>query len=329
VKAIRKINCSDRNDELNFGLAMDFNPAHLRTLQEIAKRGSFSRAADALRLTQPAVSLHIRQLEEAVGLPVLERVGKRAFPTRAGEILIDHAARAFAELDAAAEAVRRLRGVVAGRIRLGTGATASIHLLPPLLRRLRVRYPDLELIVVTGNAPDMARAVAQNELDVAIVTLPVSPRHVVVSAVLHDPLLAIAPPGPRWRRRKPVTAAELAEHPLMLYESGGTIRRVIDAWFRRAGVSPHVAMELGNEEAIKKLVGAGLGLSIIPAIATRVEARAGTLVALRLDPPLARRLGVIRRRDKPSSPALDVFLDALGDFIKSSSRPETPPRSGS
>ena len=294
---------------------MDLAPAHLRTLQEIAKRGSFSRAAEHLHLSQPAVSLHIRQLEERVGMPLLERVGKRAFPTAAGEILLGHAARVFQELEAAAEALDRFRGVVSGRIRLGTGATASIHLLPPLLRRMRARHPEIELIVVTGNAPEMARAVAANELDLAIVTLPVTARPLVVSSVYHDPLLAIAPPGPRWRRRKPITAAELAEHPLMLYEAGGTIRRVIDDWFRRAGVSPRVAMELGNEEAIKKLVGAGLGLSIIPAIATRNEARDGSLVVLRLEPPLARRLGIVRRRDKPVGPALEVFLAALEEFF--------------
>ena len=292
---------------------MDLAPAHLRTLQEIAKRGSFSRAAEYLHLSQPAVSLHIRLLEERVGLPLLERVGKRAFPTPAGELLLEHAARVFHELDAAAEALGRLRGVVSGRIRVGTGATASIHLLPPLLRRMRDRHPEIELIVVTGNAPEMARAVAANELDLAIVTLPVTARPLVVSAVYHDPLLAIAPPGPA--RRKPITAAELAEHPLMLYETGGTIRRVIDDWFRRAGVSPRVAMELGNEEAIKKLVGAGLGLSIIPAIATRNEAKDGSLVVLRLEPPLARRLGIVRRRDKPIGPALEVFLAMLEEFF--------------
>jgi DNA-binding transcriptional LysR family regulator len=303
---------------------MDLNPAHLRTLEEIVRRGSFSRAAESLHLSQPAVSLHIRQLEERVGLAVLERVGKRAFPTPAGEILLHYAERAFRELDAAAHAIDRLRGVVAGRIRLGTGATASIHLLPPLLKRLRVRYPELELIVRTGNAPDMARAVAANELDVAVVTLPVTSRHLLASTIFHDPLLAIAPAIAQWRRRRPVTAAELAQHPLMLYETGGTIRRVIDDWFRRAGVLPHVAMELGNEEAIKKLVGAGLGLSIIPAIATRDETRTGTIVALRLDPPLARRLGVVRRRDKPLSPALEVFLAALTEFLKDAERAQKP-----
>jgi DNA-binding transcriptional LysR family regulator len=305
---------------------VDWNLAHLRTLQAIARRGSFSRAADELHLSQPAVSLHIRQLEEGLGVPLLERVGKRAFPTRAGEVLLEHAARVFGELGAAGEALERLRGVVAGRIRLGTGATASIHLLPPLLRRLHARHPGLDLIVVTGNAPDMARAVAENALDLAVVTLPVPTRHLVVSAVYHDPLLAIAPPEPRWLRRRPVTAAELAQHPLMLYEPGGTIRRVIDDWFRRAGVTPRVAMELGNEEAIKKLVGAGLGLSIIPAIATRDEARAGTLAALRLDPPLARRLGVVRRRDKPLGPVLEVCLSALTEFLASAGRSEATGR---
>ncbi len=124
----------------------------------------------------------MRQLEARCGTALLERVGKRAFPTPAGAVLLEHAGRAFAELEAAQEALRQLRGVVAGRLRLGTGATASIHLLPPLLRRMRARYPELELIVVTGNAPEIAAAVAANELDVALVTLPVTGRQLAGDA---------------------------------------------------------------------------------------------------------------------------------------------------
>jgi DNA-binding transcriptional LysR family regulator len=293
---------------------VDLNPTHLRTLQEIARCGSFSRAADVLGLSQPAVSLHIRHLEAAVDLPVLERVGKRAFPTPAGEALLEHAARVFGELEAARQAVLRLRGVVGGRVRLGTGATASIHLLPPLLRRLRRRYPDMELAVVTGNAPDHARAVVANELDVAIVTLPVTARHVVVTPFFHDSLVALAPPSPAWQGRRSIGRAELLEQPLILYERGGTIRRVIDGWLRRGRRAPRVTMELGNEEAIKKLVGAGLGLSISSEIAARAEVQAGNLVALRLDPPLSRRLGVVRRRDKPMTPGLAAFLEAVEEF---------------
>jgi DNA-binding transcriptional LysR family regulator len=290
---------------------MDLNLAHLRTLQAVVSHGSFSRAAAELHLSQPAVSLHIRQLEERAGLRLLERVGKRAFATRAGEILLEHAGRVLGELEAARQALERLRGVVAGRLRLGTGATASTYLLPPVLRRLHARYPALELVVVTGNSAEIADAVAGNRLDLGIVTLPVSGRQLAVSPLCVDPLVAIAPPAREWRGRRSITVTELASHPLILYEAGGTIRRVIDEWFRRGRALPAVAMELGNAEAIKKLVEAGLGLSISSALAVEAEVRAGTLVAIPLRPPLSRQLGMVRRRDKPESPVLQVLLSAL------------------
>src|SRR5207302_5551650 len=201
-----------------------------------------------------------------------------------------HAARAFAELEAARQSLQELRGRVAGRLSVGTGATASTYLLPPLLRRLHARHPDLELVVVTGNSAEMVAAVAASHLDLAVVTLPVSGgAAVTVTPLLLDPLVAITPPAPRWRGRGPLTAAELARHPLILYERGGTIRRVIDEWFRRGGARPRVVMELGNEEAIKKLVGAGLGVSVSPAMAVRDEVRAGALRIRPLSPALVRR----------------------------------------
>ncbi|HZF02808.1 MAG TPA: LysR family transcriptional regulator, partial [Patescibacteria group bacterium] len=105
---------------------MDLALGPLRTLEAIARHGSFSRAARELNLTQPAVSMQVAQLERRLGLPLLERVGKRAFPTRAGEVLLAHAARAFSELQAGVEHVQELRGVVAGRVRLGTSASISV-----------------------------------------------------------------------------------------------------------------------------------------------------------------------------------------------------------
>src|SRR5215471_5341472 len=168
---------------------LDLNPAHVRTLRQVIRRGSFSRAAEDLHLSQPAVSLHVRQLEERLGVPLLERVGKRAFATPAGEILMTHAERALGELESARQAIDALRGVVAGRLRLGTGATASIHLLPPLFRALRARHPGLELVVVTGNSTEMAGAVAANQLDLALVTLPVSARALRVAPLGVDPLV--------------------------------------------------------------------------------------------------------------------------------------------
>ena len=265
----------------------------------------------ALGLSQPAVSHHVRHLEAAVGAPLLDRLGKRAVATRAGEVLLEHAERAFAELEVARQAIQRLRGVVAGRVRLGTGATASIYLLPGTLKALRRQHPELELVVVTGNAPQIASAVATGDLDVGIVAMPVHARNVIATPFGDDPLVAMAPAAPPWQRYRTLRPRDLQGVPLILYERGGAIRAVIDGWFRRAGVTPRVAMELGNAEAIKKLVEAGLGISVGSAVTIRDEVRAGVLRAIPLAPPLVRRLAIVRRRDRPIGAALEVVLAAL------------------
>lgn len=296
---------------------MDINPVHVRTLQAIARSGGFSRAGEILHLSQPAISHHVRHLERVLGVPLLVRRGRRASPTEAGVVLLEHAGRAFKLLDEAREAIQRLRGRVAGRVTVGTGATASIYLLPALLRRLRARHPDLELVVVTGNAGEIASAVSRGELDVGVVTLPIAVgRGLLVSPFYVDRLVAIAPPGRRWRRRAPLTAAELAREPVILYERGGTIRRVVDDWFRRGRATPRVAMELGNAEATKKLVGAGLGLSVVSEIAVKADARAGALNLIPLRPALHRRIGIVRRRERSPRPALLAFMTALESAAK-------------
>ena len=296
---------------------MDINPAHVRTLQAIARSGSFSRAGETLHLSQPAISHHVRHLERDVGVSLLIRRGRRASPTEAGAVLLEHAGRAFKVLDEAREAIQRLQGRVAGRVAVGTGATASIYLLPPVLRRLRARYPELDLVVVTGNSGEIAAAVSRGDLDVGVVTLPVPVgRGLAVSPFYVDRLVVIAPPIARWKRRAPMTATELAHEPVILYEHGGTIRRVVDDWFRRGRATPRVAMELGNAEATKKLVGAGLGLSIVSEIAVKADARAGALRLIPLRPALHRKIGIVRRCDRAPRPALLAFLTALESAAK-------------
>jgi DNA-binding transcriptional LysR family regulator len=205
-------------------------------------------------------------------------------------------------------------------VRLGTSASISIYLLPPFLRRFRSRFPATELVVVTGNAPEIARAVVANELDVGIVSLPVRERELSVSPFFDDELVAIAAPLPRWRRRRVIAAEELAREALILYEAGGTVRRVIDGWFRRAGASPVRPMELGNTEAIKKLVEAGLGLSVTSWFSVKADVRARLLAAIRLEPALVRKIGIVRRRDKPATPALAAFHAGLEQLRVSLSR---------
>ena len=296
---------------------MTLQLAHLVALQAVARHGSFSRAARELRLTQPAVSMQVRQLERVLGLSLLERVGKRAYPTKAGEVLLTHAGRALRELENGVQLVQQLRGIVAGRIRLGTSASISIYLLPSALHRFRARYPQTELVVVTGNAPEIARAVVANELDVGIISLPVRERELAVTSLYRDELVAIGPPDRRWPRGRRVKAAELARETLILFEDGATLRGLIDGWFQRGGAAPALPMELGNTEAIKKLVEAGLGLSVTSWFAAKAEVRARKLAAVRLDPPLFRQIGIVLRRDKPRTPVLDAFLATLDDLRRS------------
>ena len=269
---------------------MDLALPHLRALGAVVRHGSFSRAAAELRLTQPAVSMQIRQLEAG-----LERVS-------------------------------RLRGVVAGRLRIGTSASVSIYLLPPLLRRFRQRYPETEMVIVTGNAADIVRAIAANDLDVGVVSLPVRSRELSVSPFYRDELVAIEPPRAPWRTRRSATPRELAAEPLILFERGATLRRVIDAWFQRGGAPPSRVMEMGNTEAIKKLVHAGLGLSVTSWFAAKPEAMRRALVALPLVPALHRELGVVRRRGKAATPALEVFLAALDEMRTTLAKDRRPAR---
>src|ERR1700712_1998061 len=152
------------------------NLNHLHTFAQVIQYGSFSAAGQRLGLTQPAVSLHIRQLEARLNLRLIERVGKRIKPTSAGSTLLEHIGRIDAVVeDALLDLSSHAQGI-AGQVVIGTGATACIHLLPPLLQVLRRQFPALDVRVSTGNTDGILRAVEENRLDLALVTLPAGGR---------------------------------------------------------------------------------------------------------------------------------------------------------
>lgn len=295
---------------------MDLRLSHLSTLAAVVRHQSFSKAAGERRLTQPAVSQHVRALESALGHRLIERVGKRAYPTPAAEVLLARAARVFEELEAARQDLDRLSGAVAGRVRLGTGATASIYLLPPILGDLRRRFPQLEISVATGDSPGMAQALIGNDLDLAVVTLPVPRERLQLAGSFPDPLVGIVAPGHPLAERGPLSPKALAGEPFIHLERGTASRAVIDHWFQRAHATPNVVMELGSAEAIKRLVGAGLGVSILPRIAVARERNEGTLAVLPLKPPLSRQLGIVHRKDKVLTPALRIMVEGLQKGLK-------------
>lgn len=286
----------------------DIHLDHLRTFVEVVEQGSFSAAAARLNLTQPAVSQQVRALERRLGVRLIERLGRRATPTFAGAELLAHCRTVEAAVGAAVAAMDRHASGAVGQVRLGTGATACTYLLPPLLRRLRAAFPSLQIIVVTGNTPDLARAVEENRIDVGLLTLPVSGRIFDVTPVLEDPFVAFAAADEADLPER-VDAHWLARRPVVLYEPGAHTRRLVDLWSAETGVSIAPVMELGNVEAIKQLVGAGLGCGVLPGMAVRAEEKA--LAVRPLDPPLSRQLGVVLRRDKVLHRGLREVVETL------------------
>jgi DNA-binding transcriptional LysR family regulator len=284
------------------------NLDHLRTFVKVVETGSFSAAAARLGLTQPAISLQIRQLEKRLGAPLIERVGRKARPTSAGNELLGHADRIDAAVASALESVARHASETVGQVRLGTDNTVTIFLLPPVLGALRKRYPGLEISVSTGNAADIVKAVEENRIDLAFATLPVSGRALEVSPVLEDAIVAIAPRDMALPQR--LTAANLAKLPLLLSQPGSASRRITDRWFAQGDATVNPAMSLGSAESIKAMAIAGLGCGILPEMAVGSERREDFVVR-ELSPRLHRTLGVVIRKDKRLSKGLKATYDAL------------------
>lgn len=285
------------------------NLDYLDAFVEVIARGGFSAAAERLGLTQPAVSVQVRQLERHVGVRLVERVGRTARPTAAGADLLAHAAVIDAAVSSATQAMARHASGVLGRVRVGTGATACAYLLPELLRDLRRRRPTLEITVTTGNTAEIVKAIDDNVIDVGLVTMPVAGRRLEVTPVVKDEFVAVAAPSMALPAR--VTAAALASLPVVLFEPGGHTRRIADEWFARTGVAITPLMSLGSVEAIKKLAAAGLGCAVLPGLAVRQPADRRGLVVRSLSPRLYRRLAVVVRRDKPLGHGVGEMVRAL------------------
>lgn len=290
------------------------NLDQLQTFAHVVELGSFTAAADRAGITQPAVSLQIKLLEQRLGVRLIERVGRRAQPTAAGLDLLAHARRIIQEATDAEEAMTPYRSGAAGRVRIGSGATASIHLLPLAISKARARMPGLEITVRIGDTDDILRDLESNALDLAVVTLPAPGRSFEIEAFYEDELMAVAPRGTAMPEAGP-DAAFLAGKTLLLYEGGNT-RRSIDGWMADAGVTARPAMEFGSVEAIKELVAAGLGWSLLPGLALKRDQAASVEISP-VSPRLVRQLGIVIRRDKHLSRGLREMMKALRDAVTS------------
>ena len=285
------------------------NLDQLHAFADVVALGSFSAAAVKLNLSQPAVSQQVRQLEERLGVKLIERVGKRAEPTAAGQALLAHIGGIDASIQSALDAVSGFSEGPAGQVRIGTGATACIYFLPTILEQLQRAYPKLEIMVRTGNTVDIVRAIEDNQLDIGLVTMPCSGRSLSITPVMTDPFVAIFAGDADIPDI--IHPRDLEAQPLVLYERGGLTRTLVDDWLRDAGIAGHSIMELGSVEAIKELVGAGIGATILPEMGARPGRTQFPIKTRPLTPALSRELALVMRRDKTLTPALREVRNGL------------------
>jgi DNA-binding transcriptional LysR family regulator len=284
------------------------NLDQLRALAEVVEQGSFSAAARRLNLTQPAISLQVRELERRFGMRLVERMGKRTYATAPGRELVEAARRILRECEVADASMQRFREGLLGRVHVGTTSTALTYQLPPILRHLRLQHPGIELHVTQMPTRESVERVIQNQLDFALVTLPVEGANLQITPLRGEMLVAIFPAGTRDVPDE-VTPTYVAGQGLLMEHTAGAVSRLVTGWLAEHAHVPRTTMHLGTIEALKSAVAADLGMSIVPDIA--VAGRMPGIVVRPLRPALPCTLALIERRDIASDPALDIVRTAL------------------
>lgn len=252
----------------------------LKAFLAIAEAKTFTAGAKATNVTQAAISMQIRQLEEEVGLPLFTRTPRRVLMTEAGEHLLERARTILREHDAARAELAELGGTEHGRLRIGSSSsTFSANQLPAILIDIFKKYPNAEITVSAGTSQRLVEMLTHGEIDIAFVSLPVESGLITTEKVFSDELVAIAHPSHPLAKERSITPAALAEQPLILGERGGNTRRLIDVFFDKAGLEPNVIMELSRQEAVNEMVENNLGVGTAGAKTIANEIRQGHFVA--------------------------------------------------
>jgi DNA-binding transcriptional LysR family regulator len=285
----------------------------LRTLVAIADLGSFAEAARQLHLAPPTVSLHISELEARVGAPLLSRKRGQVRPSAIGEALVKRARRLLADADQALEDVHRQVQGLGGRVRLGASTGAIAHLLPQALEALRQSHPDIDVQVAVLTSQETLAKLQDYTLDIGLVAMPQPPvAGLVIQAWRRDPVMAFLPA--HWTAPARITPSWLAGQPLILNDASTRLSRQTQEWFAAQGLHPEPRIQLNYNDAIKSLVAAGYGATLLPheAAAPEPDAR----IAMRpLRPALWRQLGIAHRAGSVEKTTRHV-LDALRALSK-------------
>jgi DNA-binding transcriptional LysR family regulator len=296
---------------------MQISMEQLMAFKVVAETGSFSRAAEKLFRTQPAISQAIRLLEEELGQALFAREGRKSRLTQAGQIFLVHVQDVFETLDQGKLRVDALKDLKEGQLTLSTSDTTAYYLLPEVLKIFRDAYPGVDVRIHCKPSPVSAEQVIAREVDIGIVTLPVDHPKLASEPLILREDVVICSPLHNLAKRKKIGFADLESYPLLLLDRGSNTRTYIDQAFAEAGIKPKITMELGSIEVIKRLVQLNFGISIVPLISVQREIDQGSLNALGLFKKSdCRTLGLIYPQSGIHSLAAQMFAGMLRDYLK-------------
>ena len=297
------------------------NRNHLALFRAVALAGGFSRAAEVVHISQPAISMQVAELEESFGTPLFDRLPRGVRLTDAGNMLLAYAQRIAALEGAAERAMHELRGLARGRLALGASKTIGGYLLPAVLGEFRRRHPGVELQLVIDNTETIKTRLIDGTLDLALTEgMPPPDAELSTRAFREDELIVIAPvhhpllkPAPGKRRPRPLTARQLCAQPLILREPGSGTREVLLRALAESGAEPgEVVLTLTDTEAIKRAVLAGLGLAVVSRLCVTLELAGGVLAEVPTRGlTLRRSLYEVTVRGRQPSPSVQAFSAML------------------
>jgi DNA-binding transcriptional LysR family regulator len=291
----------------------------LQVFHTVARLLSFTKAAESLHMTQPAVTFQVRQLEEYFNTRLFDRTHNRISLTEAGDRVYQYADRIFELYTEMENAVREMTGEISGSLTIGASTTIAEYMLPALLGDFRAQYPEVSIHLKVSNTEGIVSMVENNTIDLGVVEAPVSNKNLVVDECRKDQLVAIMPPGHAMSDQKAVLLKDLLDYPFICREEGSGTREVINDYMGRTdscGNGLDIAMELGSPEAVKGAVEAGMGISVVSRATIQKELRLGSLVAVDLDPPLERPFSFVHQKQKFRLRVMEELLEFARAYCK-------------
>jgi DNA-binding transcriptional LysR family regulator len=284
----------------------------LQVFHTVARLLSFTKAAESLHMTQPAVTFQVRQLEEYFNTRLFDRTHNRINLTEAGKRVYSFADNIFVLYAEMENSVRDLTGEISGILIIGASTTIAEYMLPSLLGDFKKKYPDVNVHLKVSNTEGIVSMIENNDIDLGVVEAPVTNKNLVVEGCRTDQLVVIVSPDHKLAGNKQVKVKDLLEYAYIEREEGSGTRDVIQDYLGQCGFAAndvHVSMELGSPEAIKGAVEAGMGVAIVSEVTIQKELKLGTLKALQLDPPLERPFSFVHQKQKFRQRAMDELLD--------------------